>query len=51
MKGKSNPERVSYITWHGSGFDPNQLDLDQINKQLANIDKYIDEIDNPARLV
>ena len=47
MKNKSHPERESYITWYGSEFDTNQVDLDQINKDLANLDQYIDEIENP----
>ncbi len=47
MKDKSHPERDSYITWYGSEFDPNQVDLDQINKELANLDQYISQIENP----
>jgi hypothetical protein len=47
MKDKSHPERESYIEWYGSEFDPNQVDLDQINKELANLDQYISQIENP----
>ena len=32
MKDKSHPERESYIEWFGSEFNPNEVDLDQINK-------------------
>ncbi|GAH45301.1 unnamed protein product, partial [marine sediment metagenome] len=42
-----HPERESYIEWYGSEFDPNQVDLDQINEDLANLDQYILEIENP----
>ena len=47
MKNKSHPERKSYIEWYGSIFDPNQVDLDQINKDLTNLRQYILDIENP----
>ena len=47
MINKSHPERESYIEWYGSEFDPNQVDLDQINENLANLHQYILEIENP----
>ncbi len=47
MKVKSHPERESYIEWSGSEFDPNQVELDHINKELSNLDQYIIEIENP----
>ncbi len=47
MNDKSHPERDSYIEWYGSEFDPNQVDLDQINKDLANLEQYIIEVENP----
>jgi len=47
MKDKSHPERESYIEWYGSVFDPTHLDLDQINEGLANLNQYIEEIENP----
>ena len=46
MKDKSHPERESYITWYGSEFDPDQVDLDQSNVELTNLDQYIHEIEN-----
>jgi len=47
MKNKSHPERESYIEWYGSVIDPNEIDLDQINKDLVNLVQYFDEIENP----
>ncbi len=47
MKDKSHPERESYIEWYGSKFDPNNVDLDHINKDLANLHQYIIEIEDP----
>ena len=47
MKDKSHPERKSYIEWYGSEFDPSEVDLDQINKDLANLHQYILEIEDP----
>ncbi len=46
MKDKSHPERESYITWYGSEFDPDQVDLDQSNVELTNLNQYIHEIEN-----
>ena len=46
MKDKSHPERESYIEWYGSIYDPAHLDLKKINKELANLDQYILEIEN-----
>lgn len=47
MKDKSHPERKSYIEWYGSEFDPDDVDLDQINEDLTNLHQYIIEIENP----
>ena len=47
MKVKSHPERESYIEWYGSVFDPNQVNLDQINEDLTNLHQYILEIEDP----
>ena len=47
MKDKSHPERESYIEWYGSVYNPALLDLDKINKELANLDQYISQIKNP----
>ena len=44
MKDKSHPERESYIEWYGSEFDPNQVDLDQINEDLTKFPQNIIEI-------
>ena len=46
IKNKSHPERKSYIEWYGSVFDPDQVDLDQINKDLTNLRQYILEIES-----
>lgn len=45
MKDKSHPERDSYIEWYGSLFEVNKVDLDEINKQLANLQEHISEIE------
>ena len=46
MKDVSHPERDSYIEWYGSVYNPNKLSLMEINKELANLDCYIYEIEN-----
>lgn len=46
MKDKSHPERDSYIEWYGSEFDPNKVDLDEINQELTNLKEYIKEIES-----
>lgn len=48
MQDKSHPERDSYIEWYGSEFDPTYLDLEKINAELANLDQYINQIENPS---
>ena len=46
MKDKDHPERESYIEWYGSEFEPDKVDLNEINKQLANLQEYIMEIES-----
>ncbi len=37
MKDKSHPERESYIEWYGSEFDPDEINIEEINKNLVKI--------------
>ena len=46
MKDKDHPERESYIEWYGSEFEPDKLNLDEINQQLTNLKEYIMEIES-----
>jgi len=46
MNDKTHPERESYIEWYGSVFNPNEISLDGINQQLANLKEYIQEIES-----
>ena len=46
MRDESHPERDSYIEWYGSVFDPGHVDLEKINKELANLDQYIYDIEH-----
>jgi len=45
MKDKTHPERDSYIEWYGSVFNPNKINLEEINRNLANLKNYIREIE------
>ena len=46
MKDKNHPERESYIEWYGAVFEPDKVDLWEINKNLANLREYIREIES-----
>ncbi len=46
MRDMSHPERESYTEWYVSVFDPDTVDLDEINQQLVNLKEYIQEIEN-----
>jgi hypothetical protein len=45
MRDKSHPERDSYIEWCGSEYDPDLVEISEINKGLANLDEYMRQID------
>ncbi|MCF8378618.1 MAG: plasmid pRiA4b ORF-3 family protein [Bacteroidales bacterium] len=45
MKDKTHPERDSYIEWYGSVFNPDKINLEVINRNLANLKNYIREIE------
>ncbi len=49
MKDKDHPERESYIEWYGSVFDPDKVNLEEINKNLANLKEYIKEIESDTK--
>ena len=46
MKDKSHPERDSYIEWYGSVFDSDNVELEKVNEQLADLDQYISIIES-----
>ncbi len=45
MKDKTHPERDSHIEWYGGVFNPDEIDLEKINRDLKNLKKYIWEIE------
>lgn len=48
MEDKNHPERESYIEWCGSVFEPDKVELDEINKELVNLKEYIQEIESDS---
>jgi hypothetical protein len=46
MRDKRHPERKSNIEWYGSEFDPDKVNLEEINRQLTNLTKYMREIES-----
>ena len=46
IRDESHPERESYIEWYGSVYDPNKVNFEEINEQLANLDQYISKIES-----